>query len=42
MTLPEEVGEGPVYSPGLKRPSSGGNQKNNRNKKKVWVNRKQV
>jgi superfamily II DNA/RNA helicase len=42
MTLPEDFGEGPVYSPGMKRPSSGGNQRNGRNKKKVWVNRKQA
>lgn len=42
MTLPEDFGEGPVYSPGIKRPSSGGNQRNGRNKKKVWVNRKQA
>lgn len=39
MTLPEELSEGPVYSPGMKRPSAGGNH---RNKKKVWVNRKQA
>lgn len=38
MTLPEELGEGPVYNPQAKRPSSGGNNKN-RNKK-VWVKRK--
>lgn len=37
MTLPEELGEGPVYSPGVRRPSSGGNSRNGRNKKKVWV-----
>jgi len=42
MTLPEDFGEGPVYSPGMKRPSSGGNQRNGKNKKKVWVNRKQA
>jgi superfamily II DNA/RNA helicase len=42
MTLPEDFGEGPVYSPGIKRPSSGGNQRNGRNNKKVWVNRKQA
>lgn len=42
MTLPEDFGEGPVYSPGMKRPSSGGNQRNGRNKKKVWINRKQA
>ncbi|MDP2415277.1 DEAD/DEAH box helicase [Daejeonella sp.] len=42
MTLPEELGEEPVYSPGMKRPSSGGNHRNGRNKKKVWVNRKQA
>lgn len=37
MTLPEELGEAPVYSPTTKRPSSGGNNKNR--KKKVWVKR---
>ena len=42
MTLSEDFGEGPVYSPGIKRPSSGGNQRNGRNNKKVWVNRKQA
>lgn len=38
MTLPEELGEGPVYNPQAKRPSSGGNNKNR--KKKVWIKRK--
>jgi ATP-dependent RNA helicase RhlE len=40
MILPEELGEGPAYSPGMKRPSAGGNHRNGRNKKKVWVKRK--
>ena len=38
MTLPEELGEGPVYNPQAKRPSSGGNNKNR--KKKIWIKRK--
>jgi superfamily II DNA/RNA helicase len=38
MTLPDELGEGPVYSPATKRPSTGGNNRNG--KKKVWVKRK--
>jgi hypothetical protein len=38
MTLPEEFGEGPVYSPTTKRPSSKGNNRNG--KKKVWIKRK--
>lgn len=38
MTLPEELGEGPIYNPQAKRPSSGGNNKNR--KKKNWVKRK--
>ena len=38
MTLPEELGEGPAYTPGVRRPSG---PRNNRNggKKKVWVKR---
>lgn len=39
MPLPEELGEAPVYNPGLRRPSGGGNSRNGRNKKKVWVKR---
>jgi superfamily II DNA/RNA helicase len=42
MALPEELGEGPVYSPAVRRSSGGGNPRNGRNKKKVWVNRKKV
>ena len=38
MTLPTELGEGPVYSPTTRRPSTGGNNRNG--KKKVWVKRK--
>jgi ATP-dependent RNA helicase RhlE len=38
MTLPEELGEGPVYSPTTKRSSPKGNNRNG--KKKVWVKRK--
>jgi superfamily II DNA/RNA helicase len=38
MILPEELGEGPVYSPTTKRPSSKG--KNRNGKRKVFLKRK--
>ena len=39
MDLPEQLGVGPIYSPGMRRSSGGGNPRNGRNKK-VWVKRK--
>lgn len=42
MPLPNELGEGPLYTQGTKKLSVFGNNRKSRNKKKVWVKRKQA